>query len=132
MKIVSGPLSVGRLLFWEDESKVRRSMKRVLKKAELPKEFTPHCFRHTYASILLSSGESLYSVSRQLGHASIRTTIDCYGHFLPSGDKSAVDRLDDSSRQTTCDQLAEFGDQFGERPDKSLQQWSRRAVPKCH
>ena len=109
-----------------DESKVRRAMKRVLKRAELPPDFTPHAFRHSFASRLLSAGESVYYVSKQLGHASIRTTVDVYGHFLPSGDKSAVDRLDDTSGQTTRDQFAESCDQFGERPGKSLKKWSRR------
>lgn len=65
--------------------------------AGLPQHFTPHGFRHTFASLLLQQGESPAYVQRQLGHASIKLTVDTYGKWLPMGNKAAVDRLDDSS-----------------------------------
>jgi integrase len=65
--------------------------------AGLPPHFTPHSFRHTFASLLLQQGESPAYVQRQLGHASIKLTVDTYGKWLPMGNKAAVDRLDDSS-----------------------------------
>jgi hypothetical protein len=34
-------------------------------------------------------------VKEQLGHSSIRITVDLYGHAIRSSDKSAVDQLDD-------------------------------------
>lgn len=64
---------------------VRHAMSRVLKKAELPGHFTPHCLRHTYASLLLQQGESIVYVQRQLGHSSIQLTVDTYGKWLPMG-----------------------------------------------
>jgi integrase len=77
-----------------DESKVRRAMRHVLQHATLPLHFSPHCLRHTYASLMLQQGESLTYVQRQLGHASINLTADTYGKWLPLGNKAAVDRLD--------------------------------------
>jgi integrase len=77
-----------------DESKVRRAMRAVLTRAKLPLHFSPHCLRHTYASLMLQQGESLTYVQRQLGHASINLTADTYGKWLPLGNKAAVDRLD--------------------------------------
>ena len=77
-----------------DESKVRRAMRHVLQQAMLPLHFSPHCLRHTYASLMLQQGESLTYVQRQLGHASINLTADTYGKWLPLGNKAAVDRLD--------------------------------------
>ena len=56
--------------------------------------FSPHCLRHTYASLMLQQGESLTYVQRQLGHASINFTADTYGKWLPPENKAAVDRLD--------------------------------------
>jgi integrase len=76
---------------------VRRGFVRVLKRAELPLHFSPHCLRHTFASLLLQQGESPVYVQRQLGHASIKLTVDTYGKWLPMGNKAAVDRLDDAS-----------------------------------
>ena len=39
--------------------------------------------RHSYATILLSSGTNVKFVSEQLGHASTKMTLDRYFHFMP-------------------------------------------------
>jgi integrase len=44
---------------------------------------SPHKLRHTYASLFLAAGGSMFALSRILGHASIRTTERCYAHMLP-------------------------------------------------
>lgn len=79
-----GPVKLGE--FTERgpaDTRARRAMARVLRAAKLPPHFTPHCLRHTYASLLLQRGESLLYVSRQLGHSSIKLTADTYGRWLP-------------------------------------------------
>lgn len=43
--------------------------------------FGPHLFRHTYATWLLRKGAGMESVKELLGHASVTTTIDTYGHL---------------------------------------------------
>ncbi len=42
--------------------------------------FSPHLFRHTYATWLLRNGAGMESVKELLGHASVATTIDTYGN----------------------------------------------------
>jgi integrase len=84
-----------------DESRVRKVMRKTLKAARLPLHFSPHCLRHTFASLLLQQGESPASVQRQLGHASIQLTVDTYGKWLPMGNKAAVNRLDEESGSKT-------------------------------
>jgi len=54
-----------------------------------------HTLRHTFATRLLEQGESLVYVRDQLGHASIKMTVDLYGHLVPGGNRAAVDKLDD-------------------------------------
>jgi integrase-like protein len=62
-----------------DESRVRKVFARMLRVAGLPTHFSPHSLRHTYASLLLSAGESPAFVQRQLGHASIQLAVDTTG-----------------------------------------------------
>jgi integrase/recombinase XerD len=44
-------------------------------------DFTPHQFRHSYATGLLRRGVRAEVVQHLLGHASISTTIDTYSHL---------------------------------------------------
>jgi len=44
-------------------------------------DFQPHQFRHTYATWLLREGAGMETVKALLGHASIATTLDTYGHL---------------------------------------------------
>ena len=44
-------------------------------------DFGPHLYRHTYATWLLRRGAGMESVRELLGHVSITTTIDTYGHL---------------------------------------------------
>lgn len=40
----------------------------------LAQPITFHCFRHTYATLQLSNGTDLFTVSKMLGHTNVRTT----------------------------------------------------------
>lgn len=42
-----------------------------------------HDMRHTHAALMLAGGQSIYELSRRLGHESINTTIDRYSDLLP-------------------------------------------------
>ena len=72
----------------------RRAFRKLLEKADVP-GIRIHDIRHTFASLLLSQGEPLNYVKDQLGHASIQTTVDVYGHIVPGSNRNAVNRLDD-------------------------------------
>jgi integrase len=54
-----------------------------------------HDLRHTYAILLIENGASLAYVEDQLGHSSIQTTVDVYGHLVPGANKHEVDKLDE-------------------------------------
>ena len=53
-----------------------------------------HDLRHTYTSLLIAQGENIKFIQSQLGHASIQTTMDRYGHILPNTNKGVGERLD--------------------------------------
>ena len=65
-----------------DAHNVRKVFRKCVRAAKLPKHFTPHCLRHTFASLLLQAGESAQYVKEQLGHASITLTVDTYGKWF--------------------------------------------------
>lgn len=44
-------------------------------------DFDPHWYRHTYATGLLRKGTPVEVVSKLLGHASVTTTLEVYGHL---------------------------------------------------
>jgi integrase len=75
------------------QNSIRNIWKRLLRKAKL-RERRIHDIRHTFASQLLTNGESPVYVKEQLGHSSIQMTVDIYGHLIPSGNRDAVNRLD--------------------------------------
>ena len=55
----------------------------------------PHKFRHTQASLLISEGVDILTVSKRLGHAKVSTTLDIYSHVLAKSDEKASSTLDD-------------------------------------
>lgn len=54
-----------------------------------------HDIRHSHASWLLASGLDIFTVSRRLGHESITTSSDRYGHLMPGQQQAAASVLDD-------------------------------------
>lgn len=53
-----------------------------------------HDLRHTFASLLLESGESPKVIQELLGHSTITTTMDIYTHITKKGKVGAMQKLD--------------------------------------
>jgi integrase len=83
------------------QNSIRNIFKRILARAGL-REMRLHDIRHTFASLLLSDGQSPVYVKEQLGHPSIQMTVDIYGHLIPSSNREAVNRLDTTQPSATC------------------------------
>jgi integrase len=68
---------------WKGDQAIRRTLWiPVLKKAGV-RYRNPYQTRHTYASMMLSAGESLPWLSSQMGHSNVLTTAKIYAHFIP-------------------------------------------------
>lgn len=52
-----------------------------------------HSLRHSHGSWLLAEGVDLMTVSRRLGHESIQTTINVYGHISARSERAAADAM---------------------------------------
>ena len=57
-------------------------------------KFTPHTFRHNYATSLYYAGVGMKEAQKILGHASIKVTMDIYTHLASNDDvKSKIDLI---------------------------------------
>lgn len=62
---------------------VNKTLRDVLKACKIDKPMHFHSLRHSYASMLISTGEvDLWELSKILGHANIQTTSDTYLHLI--------------------------------------------------
>ncbi len=60
---------------------------------------TFHDLRHTHVALLIAAGVPAKAIQRQVGHASITTTLDRYGHLLPDMEATIRDGLDGTLRK---------------------------------
>jgi integrase len=77
-------------------------------RAGLSPRFRVHDLRHTAASLMIQAGYPPKLLQEIMGHASITTTLDLYGHLYPG----EMDRYADS-----LDSVAEASDPAKIRPD---------------
>lgn len=86
------------------ESYSRRIFYNAIEKAGLRK-IRIHDLRHTYATLRITKGDNVADVSKQLGHHSVKFTMDIYYHWIPGGNKNEVDGLDDVGEVATIRNL---------------------------
>ncbi len=73
--------------------RVIRAFKRYLPLAGLP-QVRFHDLRNTHATLLIAAGVHPKAIQARLGHASINTTLNTYGHLMPSAYEGVGARLD--------------------------------------
>jgi integrase len=64
-----------------------------------------HDLRHTYAALLIDQGEHPKYIQRQMGHSSIKVTMDTYGHLMEETNQEAPKRLDETLFGKNGDQM---------------------------
>lgn len=55
---------------------------------------TFHTLRHTFATRAIESGMDIKVISSLLGHADVSTTLNMYGHALPTHKKESMDKME--------------------------------------
>lgn len=56
--------------------------------------FSPHCFRHTFATRAFESGIQPKTVQNYLGHATLQMTMDLYTHVLDTHKQEEMSKLE--------------------------------------
>ncbi|MGH9118216.1 MAG: tyrosine-type recombinase/integrase [Acidimicrobiales bacterium] len=61
----------------------------------------PHELRHTSVALAVAAGAHPAEIQAQLGHDSLTTTFNEYGHIFPTATRQVADRLERMRTQTT-------------------------------
>jgi integrase len=79
---------------WQGDRAIRNGVWRPALKRAKVRYRRPYQTRHTYASMMLTAGESIAWLAKQLGHSSIITTMNVYAKYIkdsiPDAGENAV------------------------------------------
>ena len=85
--------------------------------------FSPHCFRHTFATRCFEADISPKMVQKFLGHATLQMTMDLYTHVLEDKKQEAMCKLND-----TLDSVFSAGDAITEEKFNEKQKADEKVV----
>jgi integrase len=75
-----------------DTTNVLHGFQKILRDAGLPK-MRFYDLRHTHASLLIAEGVHPKKIAERLGHASIKLTMDLYGHLFEGSDTESAEKM---------------------------------------
>lgn len=90
---------------------------KALHKAGIPQTFTFHGLRHTYASQLIQSGTTVFTVAQQLGHSDPSSVLRTYGHLSP--------QIRESEIRQRFTKLSELNAETALQQRESLERWRK-------
>jgi integrase len=79
------------------------------RRAGLSDRFRVHDLRHTAASLMIQAGYPPKMLQEIMGHASITTTLDLYGHLYPGEMDRYADRLNEAVGMTDAAKMRPEG-----------------------
>jgi len=90
--VFASPVSRGR---WPDMAQqiMRHHILPVARRLRINKRIGWHTFRHTYSTLLRSTGAELKIMQELLRHSTIRVTLDTYTHAVTSEKRSAQEAV---------------------------------------
>ncbi len=82
-----------RLFQFKSVGYLNRKLKNYAEIAGVP-QITIHDLRHSHASLLIELGQNVLLIAERLGHDSITTTLETYGHLFPNKQAELASMLD--------------------------------------
>lgn len=86
--------------------------------------FSPHCFRHTFATRCFEAGIQPKTVQTYLGHATLQMTMDLYTSVLENHKQEEMQKL-----ESVLNDVFECGDDIIEEKFKQEQAAKEKVVP---
>ncbi|MGI6203391.1 MAG: tyrosine-type recombinase/integrase [Eubacteriales bacterium] len=83
----------GKRLFRISKSSLTKTFDDCAKRAGL-NHIPIHGLRHSHVSLLISRKYDIFEISKRIGHKSIKTTQDIYGHLFMDSQKAMAEDLD--------------------------------------
>ena len=85
----AGSLVIPGLVY---SAQIGNVLRRWAKGAGISKHLSFHCFRHTYATLQLTLGTDIYTVSKMLGHRELKTT-QIYAKIVDEKKREAANKI---------------------------------------
>ena len=76
----------------DSDNKINKHIKYWVRDTDINKKITYHCSGHTFATLLISSGVDIYTVSKYLGHNDVKVT-QIYAKLVDKKKDKAIDML---------------------------------------
>lgn len=86
--------------------------------------FSPHCFRHTFATRCFEAGIQPKTVQTYLGHATLQMTMDLYTSVLENHKQEEMQKL-----ESVLNDVFECGDDIIEEKFKQEQSAKEKVIP---
>ena len=75
------------------DNMVKRQFLPALRRAKI-RDIRFHSLRHSNVALRIEQGQNIFYISKQIGHASVKTTLDVYGHLLKEVHAEQAQKLD--------------------------------------
>ncbi len=86
--VFASPAAEGRRPYWPSQL-MRKHVKPIAHKAGIEKRIGWHTLRHTYSTLLKSTGADLKVMQELMRHASVRLTLDHYTQAITPAKRAA-------------------------------------------
>ena len=73
-------------------SSINKTLRKLIKRTSIKKHVTFHASRHTFATLLVSNGTNIYTISKLLGHKDIKSTL-VYAEVIDEEKVKAVNSI---------------------------------------